>query len=42
MHTMTDAIDDDAGPDRSPMKRWYTDIATTATEPPSHIGVPAQ
>jgi hypothetical protein len=23
-------------------KRPYTDMATTATDPPSHIGVPAQ
>ena len=28
--------------DRLPRNCWYTAIATTATEPPSHIGVPAQ
>ena len=28
--------------DRSPMKRSYTDSATTVTDPPSQIGVPAQ
>jgi hypothetical protein len=31
-----------AGCDSSVKKRPYTDMATTATEPPSHMGVPAQ
>ena len=31
-----------AGCDRSVKKRPYTDMATTVTDPPSHMGVPAQ
>src|SRR6478736_6341307 len=28
--------------DRPPMNDWYTDMATTTMDPPSHHGVPAQ